>query len=306
MSERLFVSLDPNHGDDFPPQPQPGMRTNVPPIINQPSDPLHRAIFDEEIDWNGPKLFNIGPEHINSDWPSPNRHAIALPVTKQAIHIIPSQPRDEIDDLSSISSQERRGESIGSPTTVDLSNPSYGTRAAPTSLLRHDEGWNPSTLSHIIPSHIRRKPMSKDKGGATCVAPSFSTTHHPNDSHQIRRATTSIIQLTTHHLDIPDFIQPYLTRASPCIFDESTSPNHKTKWQNRIAIYICRRTHLTRERKLSRATQQNLLLRRCFYPRRDVIRWEIVVYKRLPWKSLEQCPGTLNKSPALNCGAESA
>lgn len=154
MSKCLFVALDPNHGDDFPPQPQPGMRTNVPPIINQPSDPLHRAIFDEEIDWNGPKLFNIGPEHINSDWPSPDRHAIALPVTKQAIHITPSQPRDEIDNLSSISSQETWGELIGSPTTVDLSNPSYGTRAAPTSLLRHDEGWNPSTLSYIIPSHI--------------------------------------------------------------------------------------------------------------------------------------------------------
>jgi hypothetical protein len=101
MSKRLFVALDPNHGDDFPnhgddfpPQPQPGMRTNVPPIINQPSDPLHRAIFDEEIDWNGPKLFNIGigPEHINSDWPSPDRHAIALPVTKQASTSHPANP----------------------------------------------------------------------------------------------------------------------------------------------------------------------------------------------------------------------
>jgi hypothetical protein len=131
------------------------MRANVPPIINQPSDPLHRAISDEEIDLNGPKSFNIGPEHINSDWPSPNRHAIALVVTKQAIHIIPSHPRDVMDDLSLISSQEGWGELIGSPKTVNLSNPSYGTRAASTSLLRHDEGWNPSTLSNIIvPPHI--------------------------------------------------------------------------------------------------------------------------------------------------------
>jgi hypothetical protein len=96
MSERLFGALDPNHGDDLPPQPQSGMRANVPPIINQPSDPLHRVISDEEINWNGPKSLNIGPEHINSDWPSPNRHAIALLVTKQAIHIIHSQPRDVI------------------------------------------------------------------------------------------------------------------------------------------------------------------------------------------------------------------
>jgi hypothetical protein len=225
------------------------MRANVPPIINQPSDPLHRAISDEEIDWNGPKSFNIGPEHINSDWPSPNRHAIALLVTKQAIHIIPSQPRDVIDNPSSISSQEGRGEPIGSPKTVNLSNPSYGTRPASTSLLRHDKGWNPSTLSHIIPPHIQQNPMSQ-------VAPSFSTTHHhPNDSHQIRRVTTSVIQLTTHHLDIPDLIQPYLTGASPCIFDGSTSSNYNSKkWQNRIAIYLCCRTHLTRERTLSRAT----------------------------------------------------
>jgi hypothetical protein len=85
-------------------------------------------------------------------------------VTKQAIHIIHSQPRDVIDDLSSISSQEGQGEPIRSPKTVNLSNPSNGTRAASTSLLRHDEEWNPSTISHIIPPHIRQNPMSKDKG----------------------------------------------------------------------------------------------------------------------------------------------
>jgi hypothetical protein len=228
-------------------------------------------------------------------------------VKKLDINIIPCHPGDAPDALSSMTSHEWQGEPLESPKPVNpSSSPHYyetQSRVAFVSPLLQDERQKPP--HQIISPPIQQHSMSKDKGGAIYIVPSLShSRHHPIKSFQIRRVKSRSIQTMKRQcLDILDPIQTYSQGASPYKTGECASRQYESKRQRtRITIYICCRTHLTRERKMSRAKQQNILLRRYFYPRRDVIKWVRGNANETALRSFNNnnCPGILKKSPAVN------
>ena len=299
MSESPFGAHRPNHGAASLHQYRLGTRRETPPIIIQPSDPSNHGISDERSKWNESISSDIGREHNKRDSPSSCQPATASLAKQPLIHIIPCHPGDTVDNLSSISTHELQGGPTDSPNIAGPVSPTHqyrnGSSATTVSPHYQDEGWK-SPL-HTSP-RTRQITARKNEGGTICTSPIVLFTHQPIKSPQIRRAKLNEIQLESNQLDTLDFVQStHVTGASPYIIGDRASPKYDSKrWQARVTIYIYRRTHLTCERKMSRAKQRNILLRRCFYPRRDVIKWIAELQMKLPCEVSNNIQGHLKIS----------
>ena len=179
----------------------------------------------------------------------------------------------------------------------------------PTALhLNVDKGWTPPL--HTISPYLERNYSSNDEGGAAEAATHPAYTCHHLQSPQIGEMITAShfcespepledlptpIQMESPRLSILHGIQyACLEMDSLNATTQQLTQQEPSEWQPRITICICCLTHLTRERRLSRAKHQHTLLWRCFYPRRDVIKWiKESLHMRLPCEVSNNVQGPL-------------
>lgn len=242
------------------------------------------GISGEGSKWNGPNQSNMDPEHTTNNW-STSQHTKAPLVKKQTIHIIPCH-RDYAtgDSPSSTPSQEWQGEPLESPKRVNPRSSSHRYGIQPRAAIvspSHQEERQKLPFDTKISPHTQCRYLNNDKGGAAKAAlPCAPFAHYSIESLKIRGGacyTTVPQEVKRHQLNMDAVYSSYQIEASPQnIGDCRLSQNKHKRRQTTVTICICNRTQLTRERKVSRAQQQHTLLRRCFYPRRDVIKWDEV------------------------------
>ena len=172
-----------------------------------------------------------------------------------------------------------------------------------TSPFRELPEWTGETTPN--PLHRENCNSSTDEGGAAPAALSPSVIIHPLQSSQIGEMKTSpfrdLLKLTEEPFtEQMESFQLNILQINQCarqamdLMNSTAQPTQQepSRWLFRA---ICLRTHLTRERTMSRATQQTSLLRRCFFPRRDVIRWLMELPMRLPCEVSNSVQGPLTK-----------
>lgn len=271
MSERRFGAHRPNHGEDFLPQLCFDTRRETPPNTIQPSEYPHHDISDAGSKWNGPNPSDIGPEHTTNNWLSSQHTVTTTPLAKKPpIHIIPFH--HDFADLPSGPSQEWWGEPLESSN--DTSDPSHLT----------EENKGRTTINHVNPSQSREDESTQSTG---CFAINVVTPCRENKgsiSELPSGDASTVYNYVTAETSTPLLSKNYSysysighqnttiqTKANFFNFDvtkQNSSRHSHGGMKITIMIstihgcYIC-----------GRAIQTIELLRRCFYPRRDVIKW---------------------------------
>ena len=260
---RFFGPFVPNHDDDFLPTSDDRAARRGAPTDGHPSHPHRRDNSDAGSRWNGLKPSDIGSA-INGPIRRQRRHDVPAQSNKgkPSIHIIPPSPPHGARPCSSRHHREIRRENQHHPSS-ERSQAAINARGnLPITRSTDDEGW--FQLPHT-------------------VTPPREQAHHSRASD-----TPSINWIGTTPYRLSFDLKPSLqggkdgTQQKRRGISDEARPNalwifgdngDTTNWRRRKWTQQLTVLHRLGKEQFGRALQQFALLRRCFYPRRDVIKW---------------------------------
>ena len=261
MTNSLFETNGLNHGDDFLHNPHAGTGRTSHTSLNQTSHSHRDNASEGGRCWFEQNSSDIDQDVIIPDWhPSAHRETTTATSAEPNTSIPWSQKcGGSLENLPLV--QGEWGLQVESPSKQGKpsKNPRYETVSDPPLLVNEDDGgWiHPISLS---PSQMSGGTPIKGKLTET------SSVHSPTMGipELIRSGKLSTLQesSSTELLEMVRLI---------CHLCKTTNVPDWWRQQAGITIRICYRLHGSIFH--GQAVQTIELLRRCFYPRRDVIKW---------------------------------
>jgi hypothetical protein len=283
MTRRFYGAPRPNHDGNFLPTSDNKAARWGGFTDGYPSNPHRRAISDAESRWNGFNPLEIGHEANTSD----RRHD-APPQTmgKAAVHIIPPSWGGSTNGHPS---NLHRRSIADAGHRWNGSNPTEIGHQANNSVRRHgapSQSIKRKAALHIIPPSPPRRvirlasTMPRGQGGSHQRQPIEGRAQAVIDIHESLPITRPIKEDEGWNKpsNIPTPLREQAQRSRVPDVDSNTFYNlngsicEGTR-QLGYATNICKVHNLAKKERMGRALQQFALLRRCFYPKRDVIKW---------------------------------
>ena len=259
MVRCFYGSSRPNHDGDFPPSSDDSAARWGGSTDGHPSHPHRRDISDAGSHWNGPKPSDIGC--INNSPIRRRRRHDAPALTnkgKASLHIIPPSPPHGAPGFIWMSPRGQRKSSLSQPSKGRHQAAIDTQEKLPITHSTDDKGW--IQLLHTVTPPPREGSLR-----------SRAADNSPN----------SWIDAAPHRpsLDLPSLAE-WKERAQQKKGGIPAKTQHNAVWSydDKDTTKMRRGRLITQftspyQKLMSKAQQQFTLLRRCFYPRRDVIKW---------------------------------
>jgi hypothetical protein len=282
MVRCFYGSSRPNHDGDFPPSSDDSAARWGGSTDGHPSHPHRRDNSDAGSRWNGPKPSDIG---LEADTSARQHDAPSQTMGKAASHIIPPLWGGSMDGHPP---NLHRQHLADAEHRWNGPNPPEIGHEANNSSQRHDAPFQTNKVEaalHIIPPSPPRR--------ATRFAPKTpqgqggSSQRHPIEGRTQAAINNESLPITRpiekdggwnklHYIvtspreqvqcsRVPDADNNRICNLNGCICERTRQLGNATN--------ICKIHNLAKKGRMGRAIEQFALLRRCFYPKRDVIKW---------------------------------